>query len=142
MDNEPYRALPMRHAVSAQGAERTVRYEWREGGVWTGLAARTRGAPSVPMSGSEAEFITEHYWGYTRQRDGSTTEYEVAHPPWRMWPAHDAALSGAMAATYGSAFAHALAGAPRSAFVAEGSAITVFRPRRLSLAERGARTGV
>jgi uncharacterized protein YqjF (DUF2071 family) len=138
--NEPYRALPMRHSVSVQDSERTVRYEWREGRVWTGLAARTLGPSSALVPGSEAEFITEHYWGYTGQRDGGTLEYEVAHPPWRVWPAHDATLSGDIAATYGAAFAPALAASPRSAFVAEGSSITVFRPRRLSLAEREARS--
>lgn len=135
--NEPYRALPMRHAVEAHDGARTVRYEWREGGVWTGLGARTRGASAALVPGSEAEFITEHYWGYTRQRDGGTVEYEVVHPPWRVWQAYDAALSGDIATTYGSAFAQSLAAPPRSAFVAEGSGITVFRPRRLTLAERG-----
>ena len=139
--NEPYRALPMRHTVAARDDERSVRYEWREGRVWTGLAARTLGAATALVPGSEAEFITEHYWGYTRQRDGGTVEYEVAHPPWLVWPAHDAALSGDIAATYGPAFAPSLAASPRSAFVATGSRITVFRPRRLSLAERGARNG-
>ena len=139
--NEPYRALPMRHSVTARDGVRTVRYEWREGSVWTGLAAHTSGAPSAHVPGSEAEFITEHFWGYTRQRDGGTVEYEVAHPPWRVWQAEDAILSGDIATTYGSAFAPSLAASPRSAFVAEGSGITVFRPRRLSLAERGTSNG-
>ena len=136
--NEPYRALPMRHSVAARDGTRAVRYEWREGRVWTGLAAHTIGEASTLVPGSEAEFITEHYWGYTRQRDGGTVEYEVAHPPWRVWPAYDAALGGDIARTYGAAFAVSLAAPPRSAFVAEGSDITVFRPRRLSLAECGA----
>ena len=139
--NEPYRALPMRHAVEVRDGARTVRYEWREGRAWTGLAARTLGTASALVPGSEAEFITEHYWGYTRQRDGGTVEYEVAHPPWRVWQAYDATLSGDSATTYGPAFARSLAAPPRSAFVAEGSAITVFRPRRLAIAERGARNG-
>lgn len=135
--NEPYRALPMRHAVVERAPERTLRYEWREGSAWTGLSARTVGASSPLESGSEAEFITEHYWGYTRQRDGGTVEYEVTHPRWRVWPALDATLSGDIAATYGATFAPALAARPRSAFVADGSPITVYRPRRLTSAELG-----
>lgn len=130
--NEPYRAVPMRHAIAPRDGMRTVRYEWREGRVWTGLSARTTGAASALVPGSEAEFVTEHYWGFTRQRDGGTIEYEVAHPPWRVWPAYDAALSGNIATTYGAAFAPALAAPPRSAFVAEGSLVAVFRPRRLA----------
>ena len=139
--NEPYRALPMRHSVTERALERTVRYEWREGRAWTGLAARTVGESSPLEPGSEAEFITEHYWGYTRQRDHGTVEYEVAHPRWRVWPALDAALSGDIAATYGAVFAPALAARPRSAFVADGSPITVYRPRRLTVAEIGAGNG-
>jgi hypothetical protein len=38
------------------------------------------GAPEEAAPGSEEEFITEHYWGYTRQRDGGTIEYRVEHP--------------------------------------------------------------
>lgn len=131
--NEPYRALPMRHAVTAQASGRTVRYEWREGRAWTGLAAHTHGAAAALVPGSEEEFITEHYWGYTRQRDGGTIEYQVAHPRWHVWPALDATLGGDFARTYGPAFASALAARPRSAFVADGSPVTVHRPRRLSL---------
>lgn len=129
--NEPYRALPMRHEVTRHSGAQTVRYEWREGRVWTGMSARTSGEPSALVRGSEAEFITEHFWGYTRQRDGGTVEYEVAHPAWRVWQAIEPTLSGDVAGTYGNECARALAGPPRSAFVAEGSPITVFRPRRL-----------
>lgn len=38
------------------------------------LEATTSGASRTLESGSEAEFITEHYWGYTKQRDGGTLE--------------------------------------------------------------------
>jgi hypothetical protein len=129
--NEPYRAVPMRHSISEQYPRREVSYEWDLGGRWNSLAAQTEG-PAAPLQpGSEAEFITEHYWGYTRQRDGGTVEYQVTHPSWRVWVARDAELRGDMEATYGRGFAHALAVTPRSGFVAAGSAVTVFRPRRI-----------
>ena len=51
--------------------------------------------------GSEAEFITEHYWGYTRQRDGGTLEYQVEHPSWPVWMLDDAAFEGDPATLYG-----------------------------------------
>jgi hypothetical protein len=86
------------------------------------------------VAGSEEEFVTEHYWGYTRQRDGSTIEYHVAHERWRVWTADGAVLHGAIAEMYGEQLAGVLACAPRSAFVADGSAVTVFRPQRLARA--------
>lgn len=129
--NEPYRATPMRHAIEADASERRVRYEWRERSGWTGIAARTLGDPQPLVPGSEAQFITEHYWGYTRQRDGGTIGYRVEHPPWRVWRASDATVFGDPEATYGPAFAAILGRTPRSTFVAEGSRVTVYRPTRL-----------
>jgi hypothetical protein len=88
--------------------------------------------PARPArAGSEEEFITEHYWGYTRQRDGGTVEYRVAHPRWRVWPVRAATLEGDLPALYGAALAGALAGEPDSAFLADGSPVTVSAPTRL-----------
>ncbi len=130
--NEPYRAVPMRHAFRSTDGTRDLRYQWYEGGAWVGVRAQTSG-PSTPIvSGSEAEFIAEHYWGYTQQRDGSTVEYRVEHPSWRVWGTSDAGIEGDVSATYGREFAGILAAAPRSAFVADGSPVTVFRPTRLT----------
>src|SRR6267143_2115506 len=83
--NEPYRALRMRSVTPPGATEPPGRltYEWRIGGGWETLAATAVGTPAQPEPGSEAAFITRHHWGYTRQRDGGTVEYEVEHPPWR-----------------------------------------------------------
>ena len=83
------------------------------------------------MPGSEAEFITEHYWGYAAQRGGGTVEYRVEHPSWRVWHAHAHALDADVATLYGPAFAASLTAAPRSAFVAEGSPVIVRRGVRV-----------
>jgi uncharacterized protein len=84
--NEPYTSIPMRHQgglhVDRGGA---IEYAWRYGTGEFSLSATVAGPAAVLPSGSEAEFITEHYWGYTRQRDGGTSEYEVEHPRWRVW---------------------------------------------------------
>lgn len=131
--NEPYRALPMRHAIerTPNGDPCSARYEWRRAGMWEGLSLRTGDELAPVQPGSEAEFITEHYWGYTRQRDGSSIEYRVEHPRWRVAHAVNARLQCDVASLYGRLFADALTGPPRSAFLAGGSAVTVFRPRRL-----------
>ena len=132
MYNEPYRALPMRYRVEQLGDGTTEReYAWRTGAEWTAIQSHTRGAPSPLEDGSEEEFITEHYWGYTRQRDGGTIEYRVEHPRWNVWRASDATLRGDVAQVYGNEFARALRGSPRSAFVADGSAVTVHAPTRI-----------
>ena len=133
MYNEPYRALPMQHALLEDRQRGVVEreYAWRASQSWTRLIARTVGPSRRLESDTEEEFITEHYWGYTRQRDGGTVEYRVAHPRWNVWTAADARLDGDLSAVYGDAFARVLAGPPRSAFVADGSPVTVFAPVRI-----------
>lgn len=132
--NEPYRTLPMRHAVlrRTDGWPTSARYEWRRGDRWEGLSVETDADPVPVATGSEEEFIAEHYWGYTRQRDGSTIEYRVSHPRWRTAPAREARVDADVGALYGAPFDALLAGDPRSAFVADGSAVTVYRPVALA----------
>ncbi|HEY0780601.1 MAG TPA: DUF2071 domain-containing protein [Gemmatirosa sp.] len=135
--NEPYRAVPMRSEAPAglTDAPGRLAYEWRTGGAWAGrwqrAAASAVGAPVVPPMGSETAFVAEHYWGYTRQRDGGTVEYQVEHPPWRTWAVERPELDADVRGLYGAAWEPVLAGAPTSAFVAEGSAVAVYPPRRV-----------
>jgi uncharacterized protein YqjF (DUF2071 family) len=126
--HENYIARPMRHAVGPAAAE----YRWRCGGKWCRLAVRTSGSPSRPAAGSLEQFITEHYWGYAPQRDGACLEYRVDHLPWRVAPADEAVFEGEAAGLYGRQLAAVLQAKPASAFLAEGSPVTVVRGRRLA----------
>jgi uncharacterized protein len=130
--NEPYLAVPMTHSLAISPATGgTVTYGWRfRGAVYT-LTATVQGAASPFRPGSEAEFITEHYWGYTRQRDGGTLEYQVEHIPWLVWTTTHAAFSGPVTPLYGSDFDRVLSAAPRSAYVALGSPVAVHHGVRL-----------
>ena len=135
--NEQYVTLPMRHSVelpSAQNGQRgAFHYSWKWAGGWSKLSATMHGEPSPLVPESEEEFITEHYWGYTAQRDGSTLEYAVEHPSWRVWRADESRFEGDIATLYGPEFVTVLAGRPSSAFVADGSEIVVRqgRPTRI-----------
>jgi uncharacterized protein YqjF (DUF2071 family) len=133
--NEPYVALPMRHTLGAKndadGAPSAVGYEWRQRAGWSAIHVEANGPAIALAPDSEAEFITEHYWGYTRQRDGGTVEYHVTHPRWRTWTVTTAAVQGDLAELYGAALGEVVRRPPDSAFLAEGSAIAVHMPTRL-----------
>ena len=132
--NEPYLALPMRHAIDMDGAPAgepgLARYQWKQS-RWYTLEARTLGVPAPVREGSEEQFITEHYWGYTAQQDGGCIEYEVAHPRWRVWQTSASRLDCDVERMYGRQYVRALGATPTSAFVAEGSPVIVYRGVRL-----------
>ena len=130
--NENYVAMPMTHEIAANGQGTTaVSYRWRTPRGWSRIALEAEGDPQPLSAGSEEEFITEHYWGYAAQRDGGTVEYRVTHPSWRVWTARRAEFAGEVEELYGRELAAVLRGTPASAFLAEGSAVSVMRGRRL-----------
>jgi uncharacterized protein len=118
---EHYSTLPMRSRVLPD----QVSYEWRLGGRWQGLALKAEGAAALPRPGSEQEFVSEHYWGYASGRRG-TVEYRVEHARWPVRPARVARFDCDAERLYGRGFAAALDRPPQSAFLADGSAVTVW----------------
>ena len=105
--NENYEAHPMRSQVRLPDPSKggSVEYGWTSRGRQNTLSAEFEGVPVLPAAGSEEAFITEHYWGYVVQRDGSALEYGVEHPPWRVWRASAARLDCDVAGFYGQEFA-------------------------------------
>ena len=123
---EPYAALPMKHHIKHVDPRLEVEYSWRRGKKWESLKMTGAGEPQLIPAGSHAEFITEHYWGYTSVR-GGCGEYRVEHPRWKIWNGNDFEFNADVATLYGEQFADTLNQPPRSAFVADGSPITVHK---------------
>lgn len=137
--NENYSRCAMQHRIDvAEGAGEApgqiagAYYGWQFGGSGYQLNLQTQGQACALACGSEQEFIAEHYWGFARQRNGSTMEYRVEHPPWRVWETSAASLAGDMVKLYGPDFAPYLAGPPASAFLADGSPVAVYRGKRIT----------
>jgi uncharacterized protein YqjF (DUF2071 family) len=124
--NENYVCLPMSHALTEKSAEYSWRFRERQNRIKVSF-----GEVQELRVGSEAEFITEHYWGYSRQRDASTMEYKVEHPRWRVAEAVASELDCDVTGLYGERFKEAICGKPCSAFLAEGSPVTVYCGARL-----------
>lgn len=120
---ERYQAVPMGHVIT----DTRVEYHWNVRSEDYRLGLTKVGEPEVLEPGSEAEFIAEHYWGYTLRSGKATLEYRVDHPPWRVSKVQDAVFEGNAAALYGERFAEVLSAPPQSAFLAEGSAVSVHR---------------
>ena len=133
MYNEPYLSVPMSRNVQLDPASGgTLTYSWSHRDGRHSIDGRVDGPPQLPGRGSEAEFITEHYWGYNRQRNGDTLEYRVEHPQWLVWQCIEARYTSPQdVSLYGSDLTAVLTSQPVSAFVAKGSDVRVHRGTRV-----------
>ena len=131
--NEPYRTVPMEHTiVDTDGELQSVEYLFGAPRDHCRVTVHVDGVPRDIDRGSEEEFLSHRGWGYTRQRDGGTIEYAVDHPRWRVWPGAQHELEGPLEEFYEQPFASILRGPCVSAFVADGSAVSVHMPERIA----------
>jgi uncharacterized protein len=123
--NEKYETLPMQHHWEELNGVRKVAYSWRKKSIPQYLQVTAEKSTIEIAPGSEAEFITEHYYGYARLNARKTNEYEVTHPRWLQYPVLSHKVEVNFALNYGPDFAHLNNLSPQSVMLAEGSAITI-----------------
>jgi uncharacterized protein len=128
---ENYMTLPLRHSISLAGSGGSVEYSWKSQRQPYRMCGLTSGSGSRANEGSLEQFISEHYWGYTRRHDGSSLEYHVSHDPWRIWRATNVTFEGNAASLYGAELGRVIARAPDSAFIADGSPVLVFAGNKI-----------
>ncbi|HKK76218.1 MAG TPA: DUF2071 domain-containing protein [Saprospiraceae bacterium] len=128
---EHYQTRKMRHEWRETETSLWTTYDWKDGGKWQSFAVESERQAKDILPGSEAEFITEHYWGYTRIKEQLTYEYGVTHPRWQCYPVKDYKIAVDFARVYGPAFSVLDGLTPKSVMLAEGSPITVEGKVRL-----------
>lgn len=122
---EHYMRLPMRHQWQEKEDTIQVNYDWQFQKQWHTISVTADKQPQNLVPDSEPEFITEHYWGYTRLGDRKTSQYQVEHPSWQWYNVHQYHIECDAANLYGAAFGEAMQAEPLSVFMAEGSPIIV-----------------
>jgi uncharacterized protein len=124
--NENYETMRMEHFWESDSNEEflDVAYRWKKK-HWNSFRVRADKDSFEINHGSEEEFITEHFWGYTRINDGTTSEYGVEHPRWKVYPVREYSIDVDFQQVYGDDFAFLKAQKPVSVFLAEGSEIVV-----------------
>src|SRR5260370_37263296 len=121
----------MKHDIRHRDSSLSVEYSWRRGRKWESIRRTASGEPQTIPAGSLAEFITEHYWGYTCFR-GGCSEYRVEHPRWKIWNADSFEFSADVAGLFGDQFVEPLSAPPRSTFITDGSPIQVLLREQLA----------
>jgi uncharacterized protein YqjF (DUF2071 family) len=128
--NENYETLPTYHSWIATPAVLNVEYRWKKV-EWNFLRVSTEKTPVHIVPGSQEEFITENYWGYTKAGNDHAFEYEVQHPRWQIYPVRTYSLQVDFENIYGPAFGFLSKQKPASVLLAEGSAISVLKSQKI-----------
>lgn len=121
---EHYQTLPMRHVWEQNGGWK-INYQWKFKNNWQLLEVMAGQQPQAILNESEEEFITEHFWGYTKISENKTSEYQVTHPAWEVYPVKSYQIEVDFAGLYGKEFLELAKQPPLSVFLAEGSEISV-----------------
>ena len=122
---EHYETLKMRHSRTENESSKSFRYQWRKNEMWHSVSFETSKNPISIEANSEAEFITEHYFGYTKYDEKTTIEYEVTHPRWQQLKVQSYRVAVDFEKVYGKDFSFMQDLTPVSAFLAIGSKITI-----------------
>ncbi len=130
--NEPYHVRRMWHDTNGFDPKTGGRlaYGVEIDGRKSEVSAITQGPLRLLENGSIESFILEHYWGYTQRGDGTTSEYEVQHVPWRFWHVSEISIGDAFAKLYPAQFGECLAQKPHSVCIAVGSPVSVYSYHR------------
>jgi uncharacterized protein YqjF (DUF2071 family) len=123
--NEHYQTLKMKHFRTENEISKSFNYQWFKDGNWNSMTVETRKKPIAIELNSEAEFITEHYFGYTKFNETKTIEYEVTHPRWEQLEVLNFNLNVNFENIYGQDFNFLQNLTPNSVFLALGSKITI-----------------
>jgi uncharacterized protein len=126
---ENYQTFPMKHVWIEQKHQLEVDYRWKNR-TWHNFSVISSSKAEEIQIGSEEEFITEHYWGYTKISGNKTSEYGVEHPRWKVYPVKDYKINVDFGINYGNDFSFLNDAKPESVFLAEGSEIRVLKGKR------------
>lgn len=122
--HEHYQTLKTKHNWSEKEDHNHYKYQWKVNNLWQTISVKTGKEFSEIQQDSEEQFITEHYFGYTKHKN-KTFEYEVVHPSWRQQKVIDHEFKIDFEANYGQNFACLNLASPTSVIFAEGSEISV-----------------
>jgi hypothetical protein len=122
---EHYQTLKMRHKRTENKDSKVFNYKWKKDSKWNSITMTTSKKVINIELNSEAEFITEHYFGYTKFNESKTIEYEVTHPRWQQNEVIDCKIDVDFENIYGKDFGFLQNLKPTSTFLAIGSKITI-----------------
>ena len=127
---ENYKTMPMKNQIYEKNNELLIKYSWKDKN-WHSIKITAENRANPMVNDSEFEFITEHYYGFTKKLN-KTSEYEVCHPRWDWYQVKSHWVEIDFQKVYGSDFEYLNHQEPISVMLAEGSEIEVKTKRYLA----------
>ena len=128
---EHYQTLPMQHKITTTGEETKYKYQWKSKNKWNSIALKAKNQFLPINENTEADFICEHYFGYTKHNEKITYEYEVQHPKWEQFEVIETNIDVDFKNLYGEAFSFLKNCEPKSVLLAKGSEVSVLNKRKI-----------
>ncbi|MGY3051980.1 uncharacterized protein YqjF (DUF2071 family) [Pedobacter sp. UYEF25] len=126
---EKYSTSKMNYELKETADSINIAFSWKKK-RWHKFSVIANNSGQPMRLGGESEFITEHYWGYTKVRGNRTSEYGVQHPSWDEYEVRDFQIDVDFEINYGIDFAHLSNEKPSSVIFAEGSPIKIMGGRK------------
>jgi uncharacterized protein YqjF (DUF2071 family) len=128
---EHYQTMQMKHHWEEKKDRLITTYQWKYQNNWNTFSIESDNKKLPIEKNTDAEFITEHYYGYTKIKPDKTFEYEVKHPSWEQYKVRDYKIEMDFSQMYGGDFAGLNEVEPNSVMLAEGSEASVENKRAI-----------
>ena len=135
--NEPYGCLEMNGTVSVTADERQAEYRLVADGNAHVLRAKAFNKLFQPSHDSQDYFLENRNYGFSSDRKGRTSIYEVRHPEWKIYSLYDFSMQVNFGTLFGEPWSILDKLSPVNVMWVEGSEISIFPHRRLDLQPAG-----
>jgi len=125
-----YITLKMKSFHQDMGDHMETAYEWKHLDKWNKLTAKA-GKRSTPIRQNRFnEFIADHYYGFRKNGETKTYQYEVEHELWETFNVIDYSVNCDFGSLFGNEFSILNKEKPKSVFMLKGSEVRIH-PRTL-----------
>ncbi|HEX7365870.1 MAG TPA: DUF2071 domain-containing protein [Pelobium sp.] len=122
--HENYEVLKTKHKWEVNETFQNISYQWKKK-KWYELSVIADSQAKDLTPNSEAEFITEHYFGYVKSGKNQSLEYDVEHPRWKLYDVESFYINADFRDLYGEDFAFLNNQQVNSIFLVEGSDVLI-----------------
>lgn len=131
--NENFISLPLKSNFKNVPGKKEIEYNWKINNEWNYLKAITDNELKKYEPGSLENFISSHYYGYTKVSETKTKEFEVIHEPWHVHPVTTFEMKLDAESIYGKDTVPFFSTTPYLVFYMDGSETKVTKPLSINL---------